>query len=62
VLIILLLFWLIPGIIYAVMASGSKTHRVTIYFSPNGSGTRISVQGDREGYQALAPALIQLPW
>lgn len=62
VLILLLLFWLIPGIIYAIVASGTKTHRVTLYFSPNGSGTRISVQADPVGFQALAPALTQLPW
>lgn len=62
ILLILLLIWLIPGIIYAIVASGSKTHHVALFFSPNGSGTRISVQADNEGFQALAPALAQLPW
>jgi hypothetical protein len=62
VLLILLLIWIIPGIIYAVFAGGSKSHRVVVFFASNGSGTRVSVQGDREAFQALAPALATLPW
>jgi len=62
VLVVLLLFWIIPGILYWMTASGSKKHGATLYFIPNGSGTRVSMQGDQQAFQALAPALVQLPW
>jgi|SRR6202171_1464595 len=61
-LILLLLFWIIPGVIYYMMASGSKKHPVTLFFTRNGPGTRVSVQGDSQAFQALAPAMAQLPW
>lgn len=59
---LLLLIWIIPGIVYYMLASGTKLHRASIYFAPNGSGTRVAVRGDPGALQALAPLLAQLPW
>ena len=61
--VLLLLVWIVPGIVYWVVASRTTTHRVYLTFVPNGTGTRVGVQSSTpRGYQLIGPALTQLPW
>lgn len=61
--VLLLLIWIVPGIVYWVVASRTTTHRVYLTFVPNGTGTRVGVQSSTpRGYQMIGPALAQLPW
>ncbi len=62
VLVILLLVWILPGLIYWYVKSRPVTERFSLVFVPVATGTRISVQGGPKVMQGLVPVMGQLPW
>jgi hypothetical protein len=62
VLVILLLVWILPGLIYWFVKSRPVTERFSLVFVPVATGTRISVQGGPKVMQGLVPVMGQLPW
>jgi Protein of unknown function (DUF2510) len=62
VLIVLLLVWILPGLIYWYMKSKPVTERFSLVFVPVATGTRISVQAGPKTMGRLVPVMGQLPW
>jgi hypothetical protein len=62
VLVVLLVLWIVPGLIYLFVKSRPVTERFSLVFVPAASGTRISVQGGPKVMQGLVPVMGQLPW
>jgi Protein of unknown function (DUF2510) len=62
VLVVLLLVWIVPGLIYWYVKSRPVTERFSLVFVPAATGTRISVQGGPKVMQGLVPVMGQLPW
>ena len=60
--VVLLLFWIIPGLIYWMSKSKAKRVPVDLLFIPNGSGTRIVVKASGPALDRIGPVLAQLPW
>ena len=61
VLVILLLVWILPGIIYWLAASRPVSERFSVVFVPVATGTRISIQAGPKAMQQLVPVMGQLP-
>jgi hypothetical protein len=59
---LLLLIWVLPGIIYFLLAGRSTVHRATLIFVREGSGTRIAVQASPQATQRLGGVMARLPW
>jgi hypothetical protein len=62
VLVILLLVWILPGLIYWYVKARPVTESFSLVFVPVATGTRISVQAGPKAMERLAPAMGQLPW
>lgn len=62
VLIVLLIVWILPGLIYWFVKSKSVTERFSLVFVTVASGTRISIQAAPKAMERLAPVIGQLPW
>jgi hypothetical protein len=62
VVVLLLLLWIIPGLIYWYVASRPITERFSLVFVPAATGTRISVQTGPKVMEQLIPVMGQLPW
>jgi hypothetical protein len=62
VLVVLLLVWILPGLIYWYVKSRPVTERFSLVFVPVATGTRISIHGGPKAMQGLAPVMGQLPW
>ena len=62
VLVVLLLLWILPGLIYWYVKSRPVTERFSLVFVPVATGTRISIQGGQKVMQGLLPVMGQLPW
>ena len=62
VLVVLLLVWILPGLIYWYVKSRPVTGRFSLVFVPVATGTRISIQGGPKVMQGLVPVMGQLPW
>ena len=62
VLVVLLLVWILPGLIYWYVTSRPVTERFNLMFVPVATGTRISIQGGPKVMQGLVPVMGQLPW
>ena len=62
VLVVLLLVWILPGLIYWYVTSRPVTERFSLVFVPVATGTRISIQGGPKVMQGLVPVMGQLPW
>jgi Protein of unknown function (DUF2510) len=62
VLVVLLLVWILPGLIYWYVKSRPVAQRFGLVFVPAATGTRISVQGGPKVMQGLVPVMGQLPW
>jgi hypothetical protein len=62
VLVVLLILWILPGLIYWYVKSRPVTQRFSLVFVPAATGTRISVQGGPKVMQGLVPVMGQLPW
>lgn len=61
-LVVLIIFCLLPGIIYWYVASRPVHHQVTIFLTPNGAGTQILVQGHPDALAMIGPIVDRLPW
>jgi hypothetical protein len=59
---LLLLIWLVPGIIYFLLAGRSTVHRATMTFVREDNGTRIAIQASPQAMQRLAGVMVRLPW
>jgi hypothetical protein len=62
VLVVLLLAWILPGLIYWHVKSRPVTERFSLVFVPVATGTRISVQAGPKTMERLVPVMGQLPW
>jgi hypothetical protein len=62
VLIVLLILWILPGLIYWFVKSRSVTERFSLVFVTVASGTRISIQAGPKAMARLTPVMGQLPW
>jgi Protein of unknown function (DUF2510) len=62
VLVLLLLVWIIPGLIYWYLKSRPVTERFSLVFVPVATGTRISIQAGPKVMERLAPMMGQLSW
>jgi hypothetical protein len=61
-LVILLLLWIVPGLIYWYVKSRPVTDRFSLVFVRVATGTRISVQAGPKAMEQLVPVMGQLPW
>ena len=61
VLVILLLVWILPGLIYWFVESKPVSERFSVVFVPVATGTRISIQAGPKAMQQLVPVMGQLP-
>jgi Protein of unknown function (DUF2510) len=62
VVVLLLILWIIPGLIYWYVTSRPVTEHFSLVFVPVATGTRISVQAGPKVMAQLAPVMGQLPW
>jgi hypothetical protein len=61
-LVVLLVIWIVPGLIYWYLKSRPITMPFSLLFAPTANGTRVSVQAGPKAMDHLLPVLGQLPW
>lgn len=61
-LVVLIVLCLIPGIIYWYVASRPVNHQVSIFLTPTGQGTQLTVQGHPDALSLIGPVVDRLPW
>ena len=61
-LVVLIVFCLLPGIIYWYVASRPVHHQVSVYLVPSGQGTQVTVHGNPDALAQLGSVFDRLPW
>lgn len=61
-LVVLIIFCLLPGIIYWYVASRPVHHLVSILLTPTAQGTQVTVQGHPDALAMIGPVVDRLPW